>query len=87
MTQDHPIVEYCREKGKDVEFVPGNTGTLFDEAIGHVRHELEYRDETRLVVAEWKSDEPKPKFWSRLLRKIREEKHYVDQLWEHGSAV
>lgn len=87
MTNPHPIVEYCQDKGKDVDFVPGNSGTLFDAANGYVRHEFDYRDETRLVTAKLKAGETRKQFWSRLLREIRKEKHYVDQLWEHGSAV
>ena len=87
MTHPHPIVEYCQNKGKDVEFIPGNSGTIFDDTNGHVRHEFDYRGEVRMVVSEVKAGESRKTFWSRFLRKIREEKQYVDQLWEHGSAV
>jgi len=78
------IQDYCAHKGKAISLSSTEKSpNLFTADNAKFIHHFEYRGVSCTVLVPYKGEGLK-RFWTKLLRYIRQEKKAEDQLWEHG---
>ena len=78
------LISHCSDKGKEIELSSTESSpNLFTADNAKFVHHFNYRGVACFVLVSYTGGGVK-KFWTKLLRYIREEKKREDDMWEHG---
>lgn len=78
------LINHCADKGKDIELSSTEQSpNLFTADNAKFVHHFEYRGVACFVLVPYTGGGCK-KFWTKLLRYIRQEKKKEDEMWEYG---
>jgi len=78
------IIDHCADKGKAISLMSlEGSPNLFTADNARFVHRFEYRGVDCFVLVPYKGEGLK-RFWAKLLRYVRKEKHNEDDMWENG---